>query len=614
MTVYYDPQQSLFEGVIQWRDSSVKWVLFRPEFWLYVVIHVVLVTLSIVADVQLIDVNVEAAFAVQYFTTFFLTFYNAHCFARYEELYPHTMNVLDGVLLMVHEMTITLKDPSLRQHRLQATKYILAAAYVFFIGITNESEALEKRAWEEIIRKGLLVKKEAEILRRYMGPEVVPVLMTWSMYVVSDALEQDCMHTARSERIAHAHNRFNKYQLSIMESYHKITHMMAMPIPYTYWHLMNLIFLINFMIVSVTFASYRRWLSIVPYTFALLVFMGLREVSNALANPFGEDSVDFPLSKYLDYTFDYAVCLVDAFSHPNAYMQVKYAIKHAVPFNEQQLRRPAQKDILYTEGFKAHVEGTFLWNREMPLQRIGDPDRNPGVEEDGVGGMLRDAFGNIEERRPEFSDADPEWQRRRNQELMRQLARMEAELETYRQGGLPVGAMASINMMGASQPTGSMQRGGMFGGFSQSIAGFASSTGFAGKGDRRQRHLQLNRWASGSAAVRSSGSGAASRFMRFTGMGRMMSGRSEEEGHRPDRAFHMENINFNNFDDARQRIRRAMNDALDEFTLSSSVGSGTFGSEGRLATPVGYSIGTLSQFPTGPLPRPVQAGVYDHHI
>mmetsp|Transcript_54485 Transcript_54485/g.127273 ORF Transcript_54485/g.127273 Transcript_54485/m.127273 type:complete len:606 (+) Transcript_54485:24-1841(+) len=605
MTVYYDPQQSLLDSILQWRDSSVKWVLFRPEFWLYVLIHVVFVALSIVGDIQLIDVNVEAAFAVQYFTTFFLTFYNAHCFARYEELYPHTMNVLDGVLLMVHEMTITLKDQSLRQHRLQATKYILAAAYVFFIGITNESEALEKRAWEEIIRKGLLVKKEAEILRRYMGPEVVPVLMTWSMYCITDALEQDCMWGARTQRIAHAHNRFNKYQQNIMESYHKITHMMAMPIPYTYWHLMNLIFSINFLIVSVTLASYKKWLTIVPYTLTIMVFMGLREVSNALANPFGEDSVDFPLSKFLDYTFDYAVCLVDAFSHENAYQQVKHAIKNAVPFNEQQLRRPARQDILYADGFKPHMEGTFLWTRDMPMQRIANAERNPDVADgQGVGGMLRTAFGAIEEMKAEDLQYDAEWQRHRNRELMRQVAKLEAEVERYKEGP-PV--MPQMSNMGYAYGAQASQRpgafgggggggGGIFGGLSQSIAGFSTGFGMS-KGDRRRRHLQTNQWSSTISGInKSAGLGAASRFLRITGMRKTDSGRADEEP--PERTFQMDAINFQNFDDARQRIRRAMYDAIDDINASTSTPD--YGSIGRVLS--------------GGSTRQGGGGVFDHHV
>merc|ERR1719444_657115 len=101
---------------------------------------------------------------------------------------------------------------------------------------------------------------------------------------------------------------------------------MAMPIPFAYWHLMNLVFAMNFLSLSVLLAGFRAWMTIGPYAAALLVFMGLRECSNALADPFGEDTVDFPLAKYLDYTFDHSVCLLESCSHDDAYAWVSRAV------------------------------------------------------------------------------------------------------------------------------------------------------------------------------------------------------------------------------------------------------------------------------------------------
>merc|ERR1711933_681321 len=133
----------------------------------------------------------------------------------------------------------------------------------------------------------------------------------------------------------------------------------------------NLVFALNFLLLSTLLAGFRHWMTIAPYTFTLLIFMGLKEVSNALADPFGEDTVDFPLTQYLDYTFDHSVCLLQAFSNDDAYNWVEARVKGAQHFTDADIRRPVDKDLLYREGkFRAHLDSMFLWTADMPLTRL----------------------------------------------------------------------------------------------------------------------------------------------------------------------------------------------------------------------------------------------------
>merc|ERR1719359_2703305 len=147
-------------------------------------------------------------------------------------------------------------------------------------------------------------------------------------------------------------------------AYREISETMAQPIPFAYWHLMNLVFSLNFLLLALILASFEHWLTIVPYSMALMTFMGLREVSNQLADPFGDDIVDFPLAKFLDYTFDHSVCLLQAFSANDAYERVRRQIFVSEAFNERQVRRHVTQENLYSDAYAAHTDSIYIWEKE----------------------------------------------------------------------------------------------------------------------------------------------------------------------------------------------------------------------------------------------------------
>eukprot|EP00927_Polykrikos_kofoidii_P072040 TRINITY_DN68210_c0_g1_i1.p1 TRINITY_DN68210_c0_g1~~TRINITY_DN68210_c0_g1_i1.p1 ORF type:complete len:653 (+),score=92.30 TRINITY_DN68210_c0_g1_i1:261-1961(+) len=308
---------------------------------------------------------------MQYFTTFFLAFYSGHCYERYEQLYPACMDTLNGVLLFVFEMTTSLQHKDIWNHRLQALKYLLACTWLFFMGVTSGG-ALTEREWNEVVSKGLLTRSEVELLRRYPGPEISPILSTWAMYVIDDALGHDIMWGPKCSPVAHIHNRLDKSLMKMMQSCRLIASTIAMPIPFAYWHLLNLVFAFNFLMLAFLFAGFQSFMTILPFCMLLLVTMSLREVSIVLADPFGEDSVDFPVGKFLEYVFDHSVCLLQAFSNPAAYEWVEKALHETNSFSEAQIRRGVEKEVMYNEKYQPHRDSPHLWSKDMPIKGILD--------------------------------------------------------------------------------------------------------------------------------------------------------------------------------------------------------------------------------------------------
>lgn len=203
---------------------------------------------------------------------------------------------------------------------------------------------------------------------------------------------------------------------------------MALPIPFAYWHLMNLVFALNFLLLSIVMASFRTWLTIAPYGMALLIFMGLREVANALADPFGSDSVDFPLVQFLDYTFDHSVCLLEAFSHPDAYRWVKTAVQDSTPFGDGHLRRNIQAENLYKEKFRSYFDNPHMWNQDMPIRRqIRILEKKIDLS-----CHLKESLSKLAVAKPKLESGINEAYQRRNEELQFQLVALEQEIDHLR--------------------------------------------------------------------------------------------------------------------------------------------------------------------------------------
>jgi len=318
-----------------------------------VVLHASLVSLTASKGMDtssVAEVPPSAAALVQFFMTFFLTFYNRHCFARYELLYDNSMNIVDGCLLFVHEMTISLNEPELVWHRNLATKYILATVYIFFMTLTGGK--LSPKEWTELARKGLLTKPETEALAAYPAGEVTLVLTVWAMIVVDDALEHDVCWQPHSQRIAHLHNRLNNAMLHMVSSCHTVAHTIAMPIPFPYYHLMNLVLVSNFLLFACVLALLQTYLTIVPFGAVIAVFLGLRNVATQLADPFGDDDVDFPVAHFINYCVDQTLCLLETFEYMDRGF-LDATIEAERNFTDQQLTRAVDKKMLYKAcGYK----------------------------------------------------------------------------------------------------------------------------------------------------------------------------------------------------------------------------------------------------------------------
>lgn len=381
MVFYYDQNQPMAFALTIGKTMTIfKMVCTRLEFWFFFALHctgVVLFRLGILNTGEFGKFRWEAVSATQMFMVFCLTFFNGHCFTRYLYLYDICMKVLDGTLFFVQELVVSMASPKVENHRIRSVKYVICMLHIFFLGIAGGMKT--KQDWREIVKRGLLTKAEAEQLQLYPARSIeqVLVLAAWAMQIVDKALEDDVFWEGRSMRIAHTHNRLQDHMNDILRAIHEIGDVLALPIPFPYYHVMNVVLIFNLLVLSVITASFATYQTVFPVVVSLMFFLGLREVSGSLADPFNGEDSDFPIETFLQYAFDTAVCLLEAFREGSVEEFVCRQLAKTTEFTNEQVRHVLPSDILYNKAYDPVATSPFSWNKEMPLSTMAGTAKGP---------------------------------------------------------------------------------------------------------------------------------------------------------------------------------------------------------------------------------------------
>merc|ERR1712196_404237 len=68
-----------------------------------------------------------------------------------------------------------------------------------------------------------------------------------------------------------------------------IPNILDMPVPFPYYHLLCSLMFVNYFLFAITFLEMDSWLTPVALFLIIATTTGVRELSSALANPFGDD-------------------------------------------------------------------------------------------------------------------------------------------------------------------------------------------------------------------------------------------------------------------------------------------------------------------------------------
>mmetsp|Transcript_29423 Transcript_29423/g.67763 ORF Transcript_29423/g.67763 Transcript_29423/m.67763 type:complete len:710 (-) Transcript_29423:133-2262(-) len=385
MVLYYSSRRAMWKTFISLSSQSSLWLgMGTIEFWLIMGVHVGLIYAMRLPEFaeRVGDWNFDwtQLGASQFFLNFFITFYNGHCYGRFLRLYNMSMEVIDDCTLLAQELVVAMPAKELLGHRAQIMKYILASVHIFFFHLAGGPS---RQHWKEVIRKGLLTQDELLMLLDYAPGHfaIVHVLTVWAMQVVQLGLRDPTNWTSRSQRIAHVYNRMDNHVVALLQAMEDLIEIIALPIPYPYYHMMNIIVLMNCMIFAVAAAvNFKTYLTAIPISFIIIFMLSIRSVAVASATPFGyEEDICFPISKFCQYTFDACTCLVGAFTPAEA-SNIETLVESTAMLSSKQILSKIGPDVIYRPAYDALSSSQVYWSREMPLAMMMVTTKSPTEE------------------------------------------------------------------------------------------------------------------------------------------------------------------------------------------------------------------------------------------
>jgi len=307
MTVKYDTSIGIIGTAFRLHMTVIPMVLQKPEFYLLLGVN-----LGLYCSVCLGYFNPGEEHAWLYMKltsvtgslmTFFVVFYNGNVYTRYQRLYELTKGMIENSIFIVAVADRDIKSKALIR---KLTRWLVASNLIFFFERTINQEnpedgPISASEWDQLEALGLVEPLELEALRAHckrLKSLAMPSfqLLHWSMKLYR-------VHSPRIPDLDKTYFTIRKCQEDVVET-------LEMPMPFQYFHIMNFMLLLNLSLWSYSLGILSSYFAPFMFIFAQLMFQGLRELSIALSDPFGDDATDFPMNEWMTgmYQKVYSLC------------------------------------------------------------------------------------------------------------------------------------------------------------------------------------------------------------------------------------------------------------------------------------------------------------------
>eukprot|EP00927_Polykrikos_kofoidii_P029635 TRINITY_DN25600_c0_g1_i1.p1 TRINITY_DN25600_c0_g1~~TRINITY_DN25600_c0_g1_i1.p1 ORF type:complete len:408 (+),score=58.93 TRINITY_DN25600_c0_g1_i1:218-1441(+) len=310
MTVVYQTDGGLLRSALRWRHTIIPMVLTKPEFFLFLGLNLTINWAYKAGLFNPVDYHMDLAMSLTSVTgglmTFFVVFYNGNVFTRYSKLHVLTKTMNEKCLIIVSIISKEVKSKNVAR---KLGRMVLASAFVFcFTYMKDEDrgpleDGVTEKRWQSLVRFGLLDKEEQRLLANHcedVGQDrAMPsfLLLHWSLKLYRTQLSRM--------------NDLERHFYDMRKTQEQIAELLSLPIPFQYYHVMNLMLLLNLGLWAYALALEDSVFAPLIFFFTQLMFQGIRELTIALADPFGTDETDFPLSEWMSEIYVRVQCLLE---------------------------------------------------------------------------------------------------------------------------------------------------------------------------------------------------------------------------------------------------------------------------------------------------------------
>ena len=234
-------------------------------------------------------------------------FYGSQCYNRFFDMYMHCVGISGAIMCWTTLVKLHLHDQDANV-QWNCLRHMHAAAHVQYY--TLQGADLTEDEQHVIQGRDLLTDEECKRVVAYAGfKPLLPIY--WAMAEVKAVLNSACEDSASAVRYELRWHEFLKVALNLREECSMIVNLLKQPVPWAYFHLLNLMTLITLLLVSYFLAFVSSWpITVVVHAIICLIVLGLKNLAGAMADPFGDDTIDFKVEKFLASMYDNSLAII----------------------------------------------------------------------------------------------------------------------------------------------------------------------------------------------------------------------------------------------------------------------------------------------------------------
>ncbi|GAQ88935.1 hypothetical protein KFL_004710040 [Klebsormidium nitens] len=286
--------------------TAAKMALLSSSFWLIISVHVLLLICYYQTDHNKIRIDTTPGNTPWPFlrsstyagflgtlVSFVLVFQTTQSYARFFVQYDACNLVAKAAWQFTTDLRTRFDDdrfPGASIVRQKLLNYCIACCYLGFAWLPHyKKNDLHVWALKRVHDRQLLtLEEEALILALPEGVKPVFSVVKWTMYLIFQEFRAGHITERTHDTLAGAF-------LRLFNGFSTLYEYAATPVPFAFHHLLNVMAIGYLLILAYTQVFSSGYWSIFPMLLTVLCTLGIRELSNALADPFGCDETDIPV-------------------------------------------------------------------------------------------------------------------------------------------------------------------------------------------------------------------------------------------------------------------------------------------------------------------------------
>jgi len=295
-------------------------------------------------------------------------------------MYMHCVGVSGAIMCWTTLVKLHLSDhdPNVQWNCL---RHLHAAAHVQYY--TLQGADLTEDEQHVIQGRDLLTVEECRRVVAYAGfKPLLPIY--WALAEVKAVLQADSLSDESKSAVRYElrWNEFLEAALKLRAECSMIVNLLKQPVPWAYFHLLNLMTFVTLLLVSYYLAFTNSWLvTTAVHGIICLIVLGLKNLAGAMADPFGDDVIDFKVEKFLaamyanslaNITEVYSTCgsrLPDGLQNPLSVVRAVEKFSPLMPSVKAAMQRAKDRRVQGGEG-----------HEERPYRDLGRPASPADVE------------------------------------------------------------------------------------------------------------------------------------------------------------------------------------------------------------------------------------------